>query len=310
MSNGNGNGRRTHGDDMAPLPEVQEGRATPEVRAVFDDIARTLRVPFVGLFWRVLATQPDLLREAWDAVSPNLRTLAAERAANRLRDRALIVEAATMPSHQAFKGDLVRAEIDYDLRSRIGNFNHIVVYALPKHLLAVTMLAEALEGRPSGGGDGDPTPIPQGITEGAVPVSPVDPATARGRAAELLPLVAAGHGHPTAEDYFRSLARLPDYLNAAWNALRPVVGDQEYEARGRELVTIATEAVRRLPHAVRFPAEPLAPPRVGDLGQLLHLFRDRILPETLIDAAIIAALTDGPDAGARSRFEAPGSREA
>ncbi len=300
------NGRRTRAEETPRLPEVQEGQAPPEVRSVFDAITATLRVPFVGLFWRVLASDPPVLRLAWEAVAPNLRTRAAEDAAEALRQHALIREAAGISSHKAFKGDLVRAEIDYDLRTRIGNFNHIALYALPKHLLAVTMLAEAMEGRPAGGGDGDAAEIPLGLVPGAVPVSPLDPATARGTAAALLPRIAEEHRFPVVPDYFRSLARLPDYLNAAWNAIRPVVGDEEYDARARELVEMARRVVPTLPHPVRFPEGGLQPPQVGELTQLLRLFRDRMLPETLIDAAIIAALTDGPDADPMMDLRVPG----
>jgi hypothetical protein len=296
------NGRQTRAAERPRLPEVQEGQASPEVRAVFDDVTATVRVPYVGLFWRVLAAEPAVLRAAWEAVAPNLRTRAAERIGARLAERAFISEAAQMPSHKAFKGDLVRSEIDFDLRSRIGNFNHIAYYALPKHLLAVTMLAAAMEGQVVGGGDGDATEIPAGIAEGAVPVSPLDPAVARGRAAELLPVVAEGHGHPTTEDYFRSLARLPDYLGSAWNALKPVVRDEEYDARGREVVRLAAESLATLPHPVHFPAGKVAPPQTGELMALLRLFRDQMLPDTLMDCAIVVALTDGPEQGGRSRY--------
>ncbi len=160
------------------LPEVSEGEASPEVQAVFIEIAHTVRVPYVGLFWRVLAADPPVLRVTWRAVAPNLRTFAAERAANRLRERALIEEAAGIASHKAFKGDLVRAEIDYDLRTRIANFNHVALYALPKHLLAAVMLSEALAGRQPNGG-GDTQEIPLGVAPGAVAVAPLDTAAAR-----------------------------------------------------------------------------------------------------------------------------------
>ncbi|MFN8559427.1 MAG: hypothetical protein U0531_19510 [Dehalococcoidia bacterium] len=296
------NGHRRQAEETPHLPEVQEGEAAPEVRAVFEDIAATLRVPFVGLFWRVVAAEPATLRLAWEAVAPNLRTWAAERAADTLRGRALIAEAAEISSHKAFKGDLVRAEIDYDLRTKINNFNHVARYALPKHLLAVTMLAAALEGAAVGGANGDTSEIPRGVAAGAVPVSPLYPPLARGRAAELLPRIATAHGHPTAEDYFRSLARLPDYLSAAWNVIKPVVGDEEYVARGESLVALAKDFVRGLPYPVVFPAGRLSPEQVGDIGQLLRLFRDSILPQTLMDAAIITVLTDGPDLAGHSPY--------
>lgn len=282
------------------LPEVQEGEASPEVRAIFREITATLRVPFVGLMWRVLASDPAVLQAAWGAVAPNLKTWAAERAADRLRGRALIVEAASISSHKAFKGDLSRAEIDFDLRSKIGNFNHIALYALPKHLLASAMLLRALEGgSPAPDATADAGEIPTGMAEGVFPVSPVDPATARGRAAELLPVVAQGHAHATAEDYFRSLARLPDYLAAAWNALIPIVRDPEYDARGAELARMADEAAAHLPHPVTLDPAAMRSGTLGDVAGVLRLFHDRVLPDVLIDAALVTALTDGPDEGGR-----------
>jgi hypothetical protein len=289
------------GAGIGRLPEVRESEASPEVQAIFTEITRTVRVPYVGLLWRVLAADPPVLRAAWRAVAPNLCTLAAERAADQLRERALIVEAAGIASHKAFKGDLARAEIDYDLRIRIANFNHMALYALPKHLLAAVMLSEALAGRqPVGGGDAQE--IPPGPVPGAVAVTPVDPTVIRGRAAELLPAIAAAHGHPVVEDYFRGLARLPDYLAAAWNALKPVVRDEVYDERGRELVATARAAYRALPHPVPFPDNSVPPARAGEIGALLSLFAERILPDVLIDVAIITALTDGPDARGRHPF--------
>lgn len=289
------------GAGIGRLPEVRESEAPPDVQAIFTEITRTVRVPFLGLFWRVLAADPPVLRAAWRAVAHNLRTFAIERAADRLRERALIEEAAGIASHKAFKGDLVRAEIDYDLRTRIANFNHVALYALPKHLLAAVMLSEALAGRqPTGGGNGQE--IPLGPAPGAVAVAPVDPTAVRGRAAELLPEIAAAHGHPATEDYFRGLARLPDYLAAAWNALKPVVRDAVYDERASELVAMARETYRSLPHSVPFPDDAIAPRRVGELAALLTLFGERILPDVLIDAAIITALTDGPDARGRNPF--------
>ncbi len=289
-----------HQDSAGEAGTALDARVAAHDRLFEDEMAPVLRVPFVGLFWRALAADPALLRRAWQAVAPGLATHAAERAAVRLRSHALIVEAAGIASHKAFKGDLVRSEIDYDLRMRINNFNHVARYALPKHLLAVSMLTAALDGAHASPRDGEATAIPTGIAVGAVAVAPIEPATARGRAAELLPVIAAAHDWPRAEDYYCSLARLPDYLGAAWNALRPVVGDEEYESRARELVESAARAAAALPRAVHFPTTDEERRR---LRPLLALFREHILPETLIDCAMITALTDGPDADPRSPFD-------
>ena len=42
--------------------------ASPEVRAVFDDIKRTRNVPDVNNFWKALARDPANLRRTWESV--------------------------------------------------------------------------------------------------------------------------------------------------------------------------------------------------------------------------------------------------
>jgi AhpD family alkylhydroperoxidase len=42
--------------------------ASPEVRAVFDDIKRTRGVPDVNNFWKYLARDPALLRRTWESI--------------------------------------------------------------------------------------------------------------------------------------------------------------------------------------------------------------------------------------------------
>jgi AhpD family alkylhydroperoxidase len=42
--------------------------ASPEVRAVFDDIMRTRNVPDVNNFWKALANDPRTLRRTWESL--------------------------------------------------------------------------------------------------------------------------------------------------------------------------------------------------------------------------------------------------
>ncbi len=81
-----------------------------------------------------------------------------------------------------------------------------------------------------------------------------------------------------------------------------MVRDAAYDERGRELLTLARVAYRSLPHPVPFPANTLSPARAAEVGALLSLFVERMLPDVLIDAAIITALTDGPDARGHNPF--------
>lgn len=53
---------------MALVPPIEYADATPEVRAVFDDIIATRRVPAVNNFWKVLAHDPANLARVWAEV--------------------------------------------------------------------------------------------------------------------------------------------------------------------------------------------------------------------------------------------------
>lgn len=50
---------------IATVPPVDESAASPRVAAIFEDIKQTKRIDFVPNFWRVLATNPDLLELTW-----------------------------------------------------------------------------------------------------------------------------------------------------------------------------------------------------------------------------------------------------
>jgi AhpD family alkylhydroperoxidase len=53
---------------MPIVPLLDDETASPEARAVFDDIRKTRKTDFVNNFWRVLAHDPVLLRRTWESV--------------------------------------------------------------------------------------------------------------------------------------------------------------------------------------------------------------------------------------------------
>lgn len=58
---------------MALVKLVEYADASPEVRAVYDDIMTTRKVKAVNNFWKVIATYPQLLRQTWEMVKSALR---------------------------------------------------------------------------------------------------------------------------------------------------------------------------------------------------------------------------------------------
>jgi AhpD family alkylhydroperoxidase len=53
---------------MATLGLVEYRDATPEVRAVYDDIMVTRNTDWINNFWKALAHDPATLRRTWDSI--------------------------------------------------------------------------------------------------------------------------------------------------------------------------------------------------------------------------------------------------
>ncbi len=51
---------------MATTRLIEYDEASPEVRAVYDDIRVTRKTDFINNFWRALAVNPAQLRRTWD----------------------------------------------------------------------------------------------------------------------------------------------------------------------------------------------------------------------------------------------------
>jgi AhpD family alkylhydroperoxidase len=47
---------------------IEYGDASPEVRAIYDDLMATRRTDWINNFWKVLAHDPSTLRRTWNSV--------------------------------------------------------------------------------------------------------------------------------------------------------------------------------------------------------------------------------------------------
>jgi len=53
---------------MATFGLIEYAEASPEVRAVYDDIRATRKTDFVNNFWKALAKNPVTLRRTWESI--------------------------------------------------------------------------------------------------------------------------------------------------------------------------------------------------------------------------------------------------
>jgi AhpD family alkylhydroperoxidase len=58
---------------MALWPKLDDAQASPQARAVFDDIRASRNTDYVNDIWRVLANDPALLERTWHQVKTVMR---------------------------------------------------------------------------------------------------------------------------------------------------------------------------------------------------------------------------------------------
>jgi AhpD family alkylhydroperoxidase len=58
---------------MASVKLIGDAEASPEVRAVYEDIRATRKTDYVNNFWRALASHPPTLRRTWESVKDVMR---------------------------------------------------------------------------------------------------------------------------------------------------------------------------------------------------------------------------------------------
>lgn len=288
--------RLARGMQLIPdLPDLGRDQVSDDMRSVYDDIERTLRVPFVNFIFRTLANFPDYFKPAWHGLAPLLRLPESEQAAARLRAVAADGVAVTPLAEDTLTaGD----------RTAVVAFTDAIHDVLPKLLLTATALdlqatgEFAVNSMPK---DDRVTLIPYGIAEGAGRLALVDPADAEPSVQALFADIQKCHGHPGVASYYRGLGPYPEFLAAVWQAVRRQVGSESYLQRKQSVLALAeTAAGQELVHRLSQPAAP-APDSVR---AILAVFRHRLIPDLLLDVTRIKVTLDGPQAGAHSPFSA------
>lgn len=283
----------------ADKPEIMPDQASEQIRPVYEDIQRTLRVPVVNLIFRILANYPDYLEPMWKGLSPAFRTSAFEKKADSLRGKALL-EQVPLSSEGNWES---LGEME-----RLRAFNDTIHYVLPKLLLITTVFYEASfgkmwekEGKLDQDKEGKFAEIPLGVAEGTTTVQMVNPEKASAHLRSLFASIKEKHGHSVVTSYYRGIANWPDFLQEAWSRLQPIVGSSIYEERKQDLIDQALADIQDLP-IPKIEKPIMKEEESSEIKQILSAFQHKLIPEMLLDIILIKCMLEGVKATSISRF--------
>ncbi|MAM88677.1 halocarboxylic acid dehydrogenase DehI family protein [Allohahella sp. A8] len=276
----------------ADLPDLTMEQVDDCLQAIYEDIQQSLRVPIVNQLFRTLANYPDFLEQAWRAVKPVVRSVAFERAADDLRQKA-VLDAAPATTSLGVSG-IMNAD-------KLIDFNDTIHYVLPKLLLISAAFNECAFGDRLGNAAfslNEIADLPRGIADGTGKVELVDPAEADAALQALFERIRQDHGHPMVSSYYRGIAQWPDFLDSAWRLVGQEVVSQEYRDRRSRLVDAAQAHVRSWPLG-RIDVQA---GQQSDIQDILAGFQLKFIPEMLLDVVLIKALLEGKAGARHSRF--------
>jgi len=242
-----------------PVPAIAEADATGELAALYDDIRKTLNVPFVNLVWRHLATLPGALPWTWATVRPLYALPAFDQAADSLA-RVPVRDAGIEPClPEALQLVGVGGTECRAVGALLADYGHANARALLALLAAQACLADP---------DGKARPVPPQPPPAAADQMPAH-ARVPGAALALpgldtlspalLGVIQALNSYGRIADtaivgsLYRHLAHWPGFLALACATLARPQRDGVLAAQVRRTLADAQEAARYLPVAAPAP---------------------------------------------------------
>ncbi|MBW3545266.1 MAG: halocarboxylic acid dehydrogenase DehI family protein [Bacteroidetes bacterium] len=278
------------GLQLLTKPTPWQPKAThTSAQTLLEEIELCLRAPQLNNFFLSLAQYPEYLQQLWEHYSPAFSRNSFEQQADHIREKALLETVPEIP------------EVSWDVateKDRLRAFIDTHFYTLPKLLLIATLFHEATfrglpdrSGRRQSDETADPT-LPKGLASGTIRLAPLDVQKVPDQVQELFASIMKLHQMPLVSFLYDGLAHWPNFLKEAWQQMMQLVGSSDYESLKDFLIYQAQMSLRRLslpPLAI----STLSTAQKEEIEALLTAFRYKILPELLIDTAMIKAMLDG-----------------
>jgi len=260
------------------LPEVAEGKASDEVARVYGRIKETLHANIVSFVWRVFATKPKFLEAVWDRLEPCVDQGFME-AADGIRAQAIerVREVQIIPDHRSLLGK--------DLHEALQELR-VFLEVNPRLLILTSAMRMTWRGAEVGG-HRQTVPAEGGIPGWHPEISVHD--RSFGKLKQVYSDIEETLDIPKPNTDYLALGKWPDYLERAWNDLKPFVGSSGWRAIEKSVDWNAKLAAIALPEPVRIsPAEAgelgLEPEEVDEVGSWIGAF-DSLLPGLIVNTS-------------------------
>jgi hypothetical protein len=231
-----------------PILEFEADEATEQI---FDDVKRILRVTGINLPISLLARHRELFERVWRAIRPNAETLAFEDAADRVRSAA--VQAADAFPRLGVRGNVRLGDSQaFHLQGSLDLYH----YVDPKLLLVTSAIRVAFDGGSDGRrGEVDPRVdlIEPGVPAKMLALETVPDDHPDPRIQAVFKDIRSTLGLGWVPCEYRTLALWPNYLQTAWDRMKPVAIGSEVQRAGDQLVELARERARMLPYPILLP---------------------------------------------------------
>jgi hypothetical protein len=265
-----------------PLRPIAEHRADPELAAIYEDVKRSLGVPWVGVVVQALAYYRPFFIQAYSAIRPTLVSQYFERTSTELRFLAWqgAIERFSVTDHAT----MLRDTFGYSEREleEIRQLLDVFDYGNPKYFLLATAVREALTGgEPIGAGQApnpwDLLPRPPVRASSGVPRM-LEEHHVDGSLRQLYDDMKSTLGLPFVNSDYKAMARWPTYLGHAWHALKPVIDTDRYVDLRQALNDRCVAAAQEVPHSYRLgrgdlQALGMSTSEIDELVQVIRLFQ-------------------------------------
>ncbi len=240
---------------MAGKPkQVSEREASGGVERVLYEMRQTLRVTGLDVAARTWAGFERFVVAMWEAMGPNAETRAFESAADEVRAEAVeaVVRLGRLGAWDAV--DLGESQ-RYHLKGAL-ELHH---YLQPKMLVFISAVKQALWGQPVGRLQpmGSAERIERGAPARMMELEWVSERPDDARLRSLFKDILKTVGPPSLPGDFRALALWPEYLEAAWERLKPAMAREEWKRACVGLLNTSRRLSLDLPYEVALSRERL-----------------------------------------------------